>query len=145
MSKGRRAKEVQASPATTDSPDNADSNMTERPEGSKKTKDRKRKSSEATELMKDFFKNLHGQFNMETNSSARLENIRREELDVAREKTEAIKAKTEALKEKNRIKLWEAESKIMATNLDGLTGQSREFMRMQQEQIMKKWGSQYRG
>ena len=82
---------------------------------------------------------------MEANSSVQVYNIRREELDATREKTQAMKEKTETLKEKNRIKRMETESRIIATNLDGLTGQARELMKMQQEEIMKKWASQFGG
>ena len=140
-----RQKEVHASPSSTDFSGTAESNEIERPEGTKKAKDRKRKSSESTELMKDFFKNLQGQFNLEANSTGQIFNIRREELEIQREKTQAIKEKTEAIKEKNRIKVWENESRILATNLDGLTGQAREVMQMQQQEIMKKWASQFGG
>ena len=59
MSRGHRAKEVQSSPASIDSPDTAESNEVERPEGLKKTKERKKKSSESTELMNDFLKKIY--------------------------------------------------------------------------------------
>jgi hypothetical protein len=60
---------------------------------------------------------------MEDNSDASNVTLSREELEVAR-------MKAEALAERNRIRLYETETKILATNLDLLSGPAREVMKM---------------
>ena len=128
----------QYSPSTPTIPGTDGSGTIERPEGSKKSKARKRKNSDGVELMHEFFKSVHGRFNIDENSESSNVTLRREELELGR-------AKLEALEEKNCIKVYQTESKILATNLNHLTGAAREAMRMKQELIAKKWEQLYGG
>ena len=142
MARKRRVNVVAASPVSQDTPSTPTtpgtdgSGTIERPEGSKKSKARKRKNFDGVELMQEFFKNIQGRFNIDENSESSNVTLRREELELSR-------LKLEALEEKNRIKVYQTESKILATNLNHLTGAAREAMRLKQKQIAKKWEQLY--
>ncbi|KAF5203829.1 hypothetical protein FRX31_006584, partial [Thalictrum thalictroides] len=142
MAKSRPAREdtIQASEA---SPGDGGSNEPERPEGSKKAKEKKRKSVESVQLMQDYFQKLEGRFDLEDTATNDTLELRRQELEATRQKTDATREKTEAIKERNRIKLYEMEAKILATDLDGLTGVAREVMRRRQEEVTAKWAREY--
>ncbi|KAF5191345.1 hypothetical protein FRX31_019068, partial [Thalictrum thalictroides] len=133
MAKSRRPRDdLLPTQTSQDSPGDVASNEPERPEGSKKSKEKKRKTFESVQVMQEYFQKLEGRFDLEDSASNDQLELRRQELEASREKTEA-------LKEKNRIKLFETESKIIATDLDGLTGVAREVMRRKQEEITAKW------
>jgi hypothetical protein len=125
-----------STPNTPTTPGTDGSGEVQRPEGSKKSKARKRKTSDSMELMQNFFKNVESHFNMDDNFESSNVSLRREELEVAQ-------MKAEALTERNRLKIYETESRILATNLNLLTGPARKAMRLKQEQVAKKWEQQY--
>jgi hypothetical protein len=129
-------------PNTPTTPGTDGSGEVQRPEGSKKSKARKRKNFDGMELMQEFFKHVQGRFNMDDNSESSNATLRREELELERMR---MKQDADAQAEKNRIKIYQTESKILSTNLDLLTGPARAVMRMKQEQIAKKWEQLYGG
>ncbi|KAF5188508.1 hypothetical protein FRX31_021906 [Thalictrum thalictroides] len=133
MAKSRRPRDdLFPTQASQDSPDDVASNEPERPEGLKKSKEIKSKSSEYVQVIQDYFQKFEGRFDLKDSSNNDQLELRHQELETFREKTEA-------LKEKNRIRLFETESKIIATDLDGLIGVAREVMRRNQEEITAKW------